>query len=91
MDPTIHGGLLQDPLSLDLHLLQLQLLLWKLSQGSLVTQKDSSKQLMYFLSGRTSAESERVMAETISGDQDQVPSAAGPALARLLLIVVNNS
>lgn len=31
----IHGGLLEDPLGLDLHLLQLKLFLRKLSQSSL--------------------------------------------------------
>lgn len=42
VDLTVHRSLLQDPLSLDLHLLQLKLLLWKLSQGSLLTEKRMS-------------------------------------------------
>ncbi len=37
VDLSLCGSLLQNPLTLDLHLLQLQLLLWKLSQRSLWT------------------------------------------------------
>lgn len=39
VDLAVHRGLLQDPLSLDLHLLQLKLLLWKLPQCSLMTEE----------------------------------------------------
>lgn len=48
VDLSIPRGLLQDPLTLDLHLLQLKLFLWKLSQSSLMTNNTAERNSSQF-------------------------------------------